>query len=194
MSHDGDMTPQERLARLRAAEIAGEPIDLLAFYGHRPDPDGSIGRGCLSQWWPAPFTLDGQTYPTAEHWMMCAKARLFDDAASEAEIMANPEPGAAKALGRLVRGFDDDRWHEVAYGIVVAGNLAKFGQHPELLEFLRRTGRRVLVEASPSDRVWGVGLGRDHPDVERPTRWLGTNLLGFALMEVRETLIDGGSS
>jgi hypothetical protein len=188
MSHDDRMTPQERLARLCADETAGERIDLLPFYGHRPNADGSIGAGCLSQWWPAPITVDGRFYPTSEHWMMCGKARLFDDPDSETEIMANPEPGAAKAVGRRIRDFDEQRWHEVSYGIVLAGNLAKFGQHPELADFLRRTGRRVLVEASPTDRIWGVGLSRDDPDVQSPTRWLGSNLLGFALMDVRETL------
>jgi ribA/ribD-fused uncharacterized protein len=71
---------------------------------------------------------------------------------------------------------------------VVSGNLAKFGQHDDLADFQRRTGRKVLVEASPFDRIWGIGMGRTHEDVGRPTRWRGLNLLGFALMDVREKL------
>jgi len=71
---------------------------------------------------------------------------------------------------------------------VVRGNQAKFGQHPELADFLRRTGAKVLVEASPFDRIWGIGIGRTHEDVARPGRWRGLNLLGFALMDVREEL------
>jgi hypothetical protein len=182
------MTPEERLAQLRAAETAGEPVDVLAFYGHKPNPDGSVSSGCLSQWWPRPFTVDGVTYPTAEHWMMAAKARLFDDETGLAEVLATPSPGAAKAAGRRVRGFDEAKWRDVCYDIVVAGNMAKFGQHDDLAEFLRRTGRKVLVEASPFDRIWGIGMGRTHSDVGRPTRWRGLNLLGFALMDVREKL------
>jgi ribA/ribD-fused uncharacterized protein len=182
------MTPEERLARLCAAETAGEPIDVLAFYGHKPERDGSIGAGCLSQWWPRPFTVDGVVYATAEHWMMAAKARLFNDEIGLAEVFATPSPGAAKAAGRRVRGFDEAKWREACYDVVVAGNLAKFGQHDDLADVLRRTGRRVLVEASPFDRVWGIGMGRTHEDVGHPTRWHGRNLLGFALMDVRETL------
>jgi len=182
------MTPEESLARLRAAEAAGEPVDVLAFYGHRPNPDGSTGIGCLSQWWARPFTVEGVTYPTAEHWMMAGKARLFKDDAGLAAVLATPSPGAAKAAGRRVRGFDEDRWRRVCYDIVVAGNLAKFAQHEDMAGFLRRTGRRVLVEASPFDRIWGIGMARTHEDVGRPSRWRGRNLLGFALMDVREKL------
>lgn len=180
--------PAEYLAGLRAAEAAGEPIDVLAFYGHKPDRDGSVGAGCLSQWWPQPFTVDGVLYPTAEHWMMAGKARLFDDAEGLAAVLAANGPGAAKAAGRKVRGFDEERWREARYDLVVAGNLAKFGQHRDLGDVLRRTGRKVLVEASPFDRIWGIGMSRTHEDVGRPSRWRGLNLLGFALMDVRERL------
>ncbi len=182
------MTPADRLAALLAAEAAGEPIEMLHFWGHRPNRDGSVGPGCLSQWWTQPVTVDGQSYLTAEHWMMAGKARLFDDEAALAAILVAPNPGAAKAIGRKVRPFDDTVWKRAAYDIVVAGNLAKFGQHDELRAFLLATGRRVLVEASPHDRIWGIGLGREDPDAQRPSTWRGRNLLGFALMEVRERL------
>lgn len=182
------MTPDERLARLRIADQAGETIGVLAFWGHQPDASGAVGAGCLSQWWLSPFTVDGVTYPTAEHWMMAGKARLFGDEQGLATVLAATNPGAAKATGRKVRGFDEDRWVKARYAIVVAGNMAKFGQHPDLRDFLRRTGERVLVEASPNDRVWGVGMGAANPHVAHPARWKGRNLLGFALMEVRERL------
>jgi ribA/ribD-fused uncharacterized protein len=182
------MTPADRLAILLTAEAAGEPIEMLHFWGHQPNRDGSIGPGCLSQWWAQPFTVDGQRYPTAEHWMMAGKARLFGDDEALAAVFAAPSPGAAKAIGRRVRQFDDTVWKRAAYDIVVAGNLAKFGQHTDLRAFLRATGRRVLVEASPRDRIWGIGLGRENPDAHRPSGWRGRNLLGFALMDVRERL------
>jgi ribA/ribD-fused uncharacterized protein len=182
------MTPVERLAALITAEAAGEPIEMLHFWGHQPNRDGSVGPGCLSQWWSQPFTVDGFVYPSAEHFMMAGKARLFGDQDALAAVYAAASPGAAKAVGRRVRDFDDTAWKRAAYDIVVAGNLAKFGQNPDLWAFLRATGRTVLVEASPRDRIWGIGMGRENPDAQRPSAWRGRNLLGFALMEVRERL------
>lgn len=182
------MTPDQRLAQLRESDTAGEPLEMLPFWGHKPERDGSVGQGCLSQWWPAPFTVDGVRYATAEHWMMAGKARLFNDLDGLAAVLAAASPGAAKAAGRKVRGFDERRWQEARYDIVVVGNHAKFSQHPVLADVLRRTGRKVLVEASPYDRIWGIGLAPTHDDVARPTRWRGLNLLGFALMEVRDRL------
>jgi ribA/ribD-fused uncharacterized protein len=99
-----------------------------------------------------------------------------------------PHPHAAKALGRRVAGFDEQVWDEHRYNIVVAGNLVKFSQYPQLCTFLLATGERILVEASPVDRLWGIGLGRDDPAVADPARWRGLNLLGFALMQVRAQL------
>ena len=91
------MTPSERLTALLVAEAAGEPIDMLTFWGHRPNRDGSVGPGCLSQWWAQPFTVDGVSYPTAEHWMMASKARIFHDDAGLAGIIGSREG----LLGRL---------------------------------------------------------------------------------------------
>ncbi|MER7832040.1 NADAR family protein [Streptomyces sp. NPDC095602] len=169
----------------------GERVKYLHFWGHRPRPDGRIGASCLSQWWPSPFTVDGVRYATAEHWMMAAKARLFGDAEAERRAVEAAGPAQAKRVGRLVRGFDDAVWERERYGIVVAGSLHKFGQNPELGGFLLGTGRRVLVEASPVDRVWGIGLAADDERAQDPARWRGLNLLGFALMDAREELRGG---
>jgi ribA/ribD-fused uncharacterized protein len=182
------MTPAQRLAQLRAADAAGKPLDLLPFWGHKPTRSGGIGTGCLSQWWPVVFTVDGVPYRSAEHWMMAEKARLFGDEAGLAAVLRAASPGAAKAAGRRVGGFDEDRWSAARYDIVVAGNLAKFGQHPDLRAFLIGTGRKVLVEASPFDRIWGIGIAPTNPDAAHPSRWRGLNLLGFALMQVRDRL------
>jgi ribA/ribD-fused uncharacterized protein len=149
------MTPDQRLARLRAAEAAGQPLDLLPFWGHQPTRTGVIGTGCLSQWWPATFTVDSVSYPSAEHWMMAGKARLFGDSDGLAAVLCAASPSAAKAAGRKVCGFDEERWAAARYDLVVAGNLAKFGQHRDLRDFLVSTGEKVLVEASPYDRIWG---------------------------------------
>jgi len=183
------MRPDQRLAALIAAEAGGcPPADFLFFWGHRPQRDGSVGPGCLSQWWPSPFAVDHVIYPTAEHWMMAGKARLFADAESLAAVMATTSPAAAKAAGRTVARFDEGWWEAARFDLVVAGNVAKFRQNVDLRLFLIETGVRVLVEASPRDRVWGIGFGAAHKDARVPSRWRGINLLGFALMNVREKL------
>lgn len=180
---------------------AGAKVKYLHFWGHRPRPDGRVGAGCLSQWWPSEFTVDGVAYATAEHWMMAEKARLFGDAEAEARVLAAGHPSVAKKAGRLVRGFDEDIWERERFRIVVEGSVHKFAADAELRAFLLGTGERsgtgvpptagrgrVLVEASPVDRVWGIGLAADDEAAGDPERWRGPNLLGFALMEARDRL------
>jgi hypothetical protein len=108
---------------------AGASVKYLFFWGHRPSQDGSITKTCLSQWFECPFQIDGIRYRTAEHFMMAEKARLFGDSKYLDRILTAPTPGAAKALGRSIRGFDEDRWNEHRSEIVVTGNLAKFSQN-----------------------------------------------------------------
>src|SRR5258706_10117137 len=133
-------------------------------WAQQPKRDCPTGPGCLSQWWPAPFTVDGVAYPTAEHWMMAGKARLFRDDQALAAVLAAEDPKAAKAAGRSVRGFDEHAWAAARFDLVVDGNLAKFRHDPELGAFLAATRPRVLVEASPRDRIWGIGMTAGHPD------------------------------
>ena len=178
----------ESVETLVGAVASGARVKYLHFWGHRPRTDGRLGPSCLSQWWPSPFTVDGMAYATAEHWMMASKARLFDDAEAERHAIAAGSPAAAKRAGRLVRGFDEAVWERERYGIVVTGSVHKFGSDPALKSYLLTTGDRVLVEASPLDRIWGIGLPPDDERTEDPTRWRGLNLLGFALMEARRRL------
>lgn len=167
---------------------AGTRVKYLHFWGHRPRPDRRVGTSCLSQWWPSPFAVDGVTYATAEHWMMAGKARLFGDAEAEARVLAAGHPSVAKKAGRLVRGFDEETWARQRFGVVVEGSVHKFAADAELRAYLLGTGERVLVEASPVDRVWGIGLTADDEAAQDPERWRGPNLLGFALMEARGRL------
>ncbi|MEV5155089.1 NADAR family protein [Streptomyces werraensis] len=188
MSVDGTVRTVASREALIEAVRAGERVKYLHFWGHRPLPDGRVGASCLSQWWPSPFTVDGVEYATAEHWMMAAKARLFDDTEGERRVLAAGHPSEAKKAGRLVRGFDEEIWRRERFGIVVEGSVHKFAAHGELRSFLLNTGDRVLVEASPVDRVWGIGLAADGEAANDPNRWRGPNLLGFALMEARRRL------
>lgn len=171
---------------------AGARVKYLHFWGHRARADGRVGASCLSQWWPSPFEVDGVTYETAEHWMMASKARLFGDAEAERRVLAAGHPAEAKKAGRLVRGFDEAIWERERFAIVIEGSVHKFTAHAELRDFLLGTGDRVLVEASPLDRVWGIGLTADDEAAMDPERWRGMNLLGFALMGARERLVAGG--
>ncbi|MBW8486617.1 NADAR family protein [Actinomadura parmotrematis] len=171
------------------AQEAGEGVEFLFFWGHRPSRDGAPTASCLSQWWQGhPFTVDGVAYATAEHYMMAGKARLFGDAEMEERVLAAGHPREAKELGGRVRGFDEAAWREHRSAIVARGNLAKFGQHPDIGGFLLGSAGRVLVEASPVDRIWGIGLAADDERAARAATWRGLNLLGFALMDVRAAL------
>jgi ribA/ribD-fused uncharacterized protein len=177
----------DELARVVAD---GRAVKYLFFWGHRPQRDGSIGPGCLSQWWPALFSLDGAEFPTAEHYMMWRKATLFHDYEVAEQILSVPHPHRAKALGRQVRGFDQQKWEQQRSDIVVAASVAKFSQHHDLRAFLLATGERILVEASPTDRIWGIGLAAGDEQATNPAAWRGLNLLGFALMRARAILHD----
>ncbi|MCI4066204.1 NADAR family protein [Micromonospora sp. R77] len=183
--------PPSSRSELQALAATGARVKYLFFWGHQPQKNGGVGPGCLSQWWPAPFVVDGVRYATAEHYMMAGKARLFGDEAIVAQMLTAPHPGAVKALGRQVRDFDQATWEAHRFDLFVAGNVAKFSQHPDLGQHLSRTGDRVLVEASPLDRVWGIGLPATDPRAHDPAQWRGQNLLGFALMQVRARLATG---
>ncbi|MGW1895477.1 NADAR family protein [Streptomyces sp. NPDC002004] len=184
-TEDSPIASREALVR---AVRAGATPKYLHFWGHRPRADGRVAASCLSQWWPSPFVVDGVRYATAEHWMMAAKARLFGDADAERHALEAASPALAKKAGRLVRDFDESLWVRERYGIVVEGSVHKFAAHPDLREFLLTTGDRVLVEASPMDRIWGIGLAATDEGAADPERWRGPNLLGFALMEARRRL------
>jgi ribA/ribD-fused uncharacterized protein len=97
-------------------------------------------------------------------------------------------PGEVKELGRRIRNFDQTKWNDNKYEIVKAGNIHKFQQNKNLGEYLINTGSKVIVEASPTDTIWGIGLSSDSSMAQNPYTWRGENLLGFALMEARDFL------
>lgn len=180
--------PIRSVDELVEAARKGRRLKYLYFWGHTPPASGAIGAHVLSQWFPSPFEVDGERFATAEHWMMVAKARLFGDHEAAEKILASASPAQAKNLGRTVRGYDDAVWREHRFDIVARGSQAKFAASPDLRTYLVATGQRILVEASPQDRIWGIGLTGDSPAAANPEQWRGLNLLGFALMEARDRL------
>lgn len=173
------------LDSLRQAVRAGRSFRYRLFYGHTGRSDGRLSDAVFSQFWPCSFTLGGSRYVWAEQWMMASKARLFGDEEALGRILSAKAPLECKRIGRQVRGFDDATWRAHGFDLVTVGNLAKFGQEPGLRAYLLATGDELLVEASPTDRIWGIGLGREHEDAQAPLKWRGQNLLGFALTRAR---------
>lgn len=178
------------LETLRKAHQAGEKFKYMFFWGHTPPADGVVNQSCFSQWWHCSFEVNGVVYSCTEQYMMAEKARLFGDEEMLAAIMKSKHPKEMKAFGRAVRGFDPEVWSSKCYDIVKEGNLAKFSQNESLWDFMKTTKNRILVEASPRDRIWGIGMGKSNPDAENPMKWRGQNLLGFALTEVRDQLLN----
>jgi ribA/ribD-fused uncharacterized protein len=144
--------------------------------------------GWPSQWHKCAFRVGGLAYNCCEQFMMAEKARVFADWETEGAILAAPNPRKQKALGRQVRNFDAGVWNSVCRGIVYRANLAKFEQKSDLYDALMATGERTIVEASPEDAIWGIGLRQDDPRAQDPEQWRGTNWLGIALMQVRDEL------
>jgi len=182
-----DTSPQN-LEELKERTRQGARHEFLCFWGHTPAADGALGRECFSQWYPAAFDVDGVHFATAEHFMMWSKARLFEDELSAAKILDAKDPASAKSLGLDVKAFVDSVWIAHRFDIVVRASLAKFSQNRALGDYLLATNSKVLVEASPRDRIWGIGLGAANPDAKNPLTWRGLNLLGFALMAARTEL------
>jgi ribA/ribD-fused uncharacterized protein len=149
--------------------------------------------GALSQWAPSPFTLDGVEYSTAEQYMMAMKADYFNDQDAKAKIMATDSPSEQKSLGRMVKNFNAEAWNAVSRGFVYKANIAKFTQNDWCMKELERTGDLEIVEASPYDRIWGIGLGAHDKRSLDKTQWLGTNWLGETLMKVRKDLREQDS-
>jgi len=181
------MNVYSRAALLEEIE-KGQVFEYLLFYGHKASTDSSVTASCCSQWFPAPFKIDGVEYLTAEHYMMAEKARLFNDSEILESILGCQTPKEAKALGRKVRNFEDDVWKSHCSQIVVKANHAKFTQNSAFAQWLVATAPKVLVEASLWDRIWGIGMTQSNPKALDPAQWKGQNLLGFALMEVRDQL------
>lgn len=145
--------------------------------------------GVFSQWYPSPMVIDGVEYGCAEQYMMAQKARVFGDEQALDAIMATNNPAEQKAIGRQVKGFDKRTWEVVARDVVMRASLHKFTSDPKLRAKLLMTEGTTLVEASPTDVVWGVGLDEGDPRVHDRSEWQGTNWLGQVLNDLRDSLL-----
>lgn len=143
--------------------------------------------GYLSQSYIAPFVAENKTFKTAEHYMMYKKAILFRDEFSAESILKQESAELTRELGRKIKNFDQVIWDKSKYEIVFKANYLKFSQHPELKKQLLDTGDKLLANADPDDRIWGIGLSESQKALNR-RNWRGDNLLGIALMKVREAL------
>ncbi|PZT55316.1 NADAR family protein [Paenibacillus silvae] len=157
-------------------------MEKFTFFWHTASP--------FSQWDPADFIVNGLQYTSAEQYMMHQKALLFGDLKIAEQIMSTNSASVQKKLGRQVKGFDQTVWEAECQRIVYEGNQAKFTQNEELLAALLATRGTTLVEASPDDRIWGVGLAEDNPRIRNRSTWRGTNWLGEILTRLREEIGD----
>ncbi len=150
--------------------------------------------GPFSNWHRASFVVNGVTYNCSEQYMMAKKAELFGDNKSLSLIMNANHPADQKIIGRLVEGFDKEKWDAVARDIVFDGCYAKFTQNDNLKKALIDTQGTTLVEASPHDTIWGIGLKEDDPRAKNRETWCGTNWLGETLTKVRDRIIEEETS
>lgn len=141
----------------------------------------------FSQWYMSNFEVDSKQYNCAEQWMMAQKAVLFCDESAYHKIMQAKTPREQKQCGRNVQDFSKTQWDKIARYLVYFGNQAKFTQNPDILKVLLET-EGELVEASPYDKIWGIGLKEDDPRALRKEQWLGTNWLGEVLTSLRDNL------
>jgi ribA/ribD-fused uncharacterized protein len=166
----------------------GEYPEVILFWGHLNHNHTKQGEYMLSQWYPSPFSVNEAVYKSAGQWMMARKALIFGDRKSYKKIMDADTPDQIRFLGGSISGFDETIWSERKYEIVREGNFHKFNQNRKLRAYLMSTGNAVLAQANPFDKVWGIGLSAEAKNISDPYTWEGLNLLGFALMEIREYL------
>ena len=151
---------------------------------HNPDEE----NGNLSNWYLSDFTVDDIKFSSMEQYMMYRKATCFHDDKIAAQILETNDVAKIKALGRLVPGYDDHYWNGVRQVVVYEGLVAKFTQNPQLLQLLKNTKDDILAECAVKDRIWGIGLSMTDSDRLIRAKWKGQNLLGYALMMVRDKI------
>ncbi|WP_305768236.1 NADAR family protein [Candidatus Epulonipiscium viviparus] len=166
--------------------IQEKNVEYFAFWGHKTRNSGKLTSSCLNQWWASDFIYENEKYWCMEQFMMEQKALMFNDVLTWSEIRNCNDQKKIRKLGKKVTMFDEEIWNERREEILLKGNLAKFLCNESIKEFLLSTENKVLVEISPYDKVLGVGLNKNDSRLEDINAWQGKNLLGFALMTVRD--------
>lgn len=167
---------------------------VLCFWSPTEELEIEKGSSVLSNWHPSPTSLwQGKIktdFPTSEHHYMAIKALTFGDEETFKKLKKAETPKEAKELGRQVANFNEGLWDAMRYEAMVDALRAKFFRVNgyRLKQYLLSTYPRLLAEASPYDKVWGIGLKRDDENAQDPSKWTGQNLLGKALMQVRSEL------
>ena len=151
---------------------------------HSPDED----NGYLSNWYLSDYIVNGVSFSSMEQFMMYRKAVCFNDETVAEQILSTSDVAKIKALGRRVSNYDESMWNGIRQITVYEGLLAKFSQNEDLKAKIKATGNAILAECAVKDRIWGIGLSMKNPDRFNKAKWNGQNLLGYALMMVRERL------
>lgn len=157
-------------------------MDIICF--HNPEEE----NGYLSNWYMSTFTLNNITFSSMEQYMMYEKAMHFNDTDIANKILATKDVSEIKALGRLVKNYNETSWNGIRQIVVFKGLLVKFSQNEDLKEQLKSTHNAILAECAVKDRIWGIGLSMKDLNRFEMDKWNGQNLLGYALMMVREQL------
>lgn len=165
-------------------DTAPSPDQDFVFFWKPDQPNGYLGN-----WFNAPFHANGIHFYTSEHYMMYHKALLMGDQEIANAIIQNPDPSTAKKLGSRVKPWNEEIWIRERCRIMYEACYAKFSAHLGLRNLLIATGDAVIAEASPLDKIWGIGIGVTNKDSANPQQWKGLNLLGKVLMKVREDLL-----
>lgn len=180
------LTAERMSAKARSESLVNLPLgkEYFFFYG---------SKSPFSQWYKSSFTVENIHFTCTEQYMMYKKALLFNDVAiANAIVNSGYNPRQNRKYGRQIRDFNQDKWDIEKQLIVWVGNYHKFSQNTEILASLLETSPKILVEASPTDTVWGIGLSLDDPKRFHENQWKGLNLLGYTLTSLRDELIKHG--
>jgi ribA/ribD-fused uncharacterized protein len=176
----------KKVKKVLKAKISAEPAEEPVFFF--PGNTALNENRYLSNMYDAPIQIEGTTFPTVEHYFQWSKARQFGDAAAQAKILKTPSAKSVKSYGKKVTPFDAEVWSAMAEKVMRIAVKAKFMQHPELLEQLRKTGTRLIGEADPRSKHWGIGTSAETSKAKDPAKWPGKNVMGKILMDLRTEL------
>lgn len=174
----GPFSPTPNHEEIREYQHVYEPEPEFVFFWDGP----------YSQWAYSPFHYRGHKFETAEHYMMFSKAMFFKDHDNALRILKEPDPSEVKKIGREIPNYVEEEWARVRYDVVTIGTILKFSQNPDFYQTMVDDMGKIIVEASPYDRIWGIGLRETDSGIYNIDNWQGDNLLGYAIMRARARL------